>query len=258
MKLKVAVLQYDVPESTDDSVMKLDDMVNKAVKQGGELIVAPETAIGEGLEVKKTGVDYLPRLIEVVRKHGVYLATSFYKKDEGSMVNQGYIIAPDGKPVLDHKKVYPAKPEIENLDVVAGEEVKVIDTEIGKLGMLICKDGFNRYSHFLYGKLGELEAEIICIPTWSIGWKEMNTQEYVKGLYVYGSFASRAFILMSDCINKMFSSYGRSLIVSPIRGVLQEGSADKEEILVEKLDLDEVKKAREFDTWWQPKKRIII
>jgi len=38
---------------------------------------------------------------------------------------------------------------------------------------------------------------------------------------------------------------------------LKEGSPDKEEILIEELDLEEVKKAREFDSWWQPKKRVI-
>jgi predicted amidohydrolase len=173
------------------------------------------------------------------------------------MVNQGYIMGPDGKPALEHKKMYPAKPEVENLGVIAGKTLAIAQTKIGKLGMLICKDGFNRYSHFLYEKLGQLGVEIICIPSWSIGWKEVNTQEYVKGLYVYGAFASRAFVLMSDCINKSFNSYGRSLIVSPIRGVLKEGSVDREEMLIEELDLDEVAKARKFDSWWQPKKRII-
>jgi len=34
---------------------------------------------------------------------------------------------------------------------------------------------------------------------------------------------------MSDCTNKFLNAYGRSLIVSPIQGVLKEGSVDKEE-----------------------------
>jgi predicted amidohydrolase len=257
MKTIIAVLQYDVPEKTNDSFVKLDEMVNKAVKLGARLVVAPETAIGDGIEVKETGVDYFSRLAELAYKHRVYLSTSFYRKIDIGMINQGYIIDPDGKSLLEYKKIYPAKPEVENLSVVAGNEIRVVETEIGKLGMLICKDGFNRYSHFLYEKLGELGAEIICIPSWSIGWKEMNTQEYFKSLYVYGSFASRAYVLMSDCTNTMFNSFGRSLIVSPIRGVLKEGSIDKEEILIEELDLDEVKKARQFDSWWQPKSRKV-
>ena len=86
----------------------------------------------------------------------------------------------------------------------------------------------------------------------------MNTQEYVKALYVYGAFASRSFILVSGNLNIATNSFGRSLIVSPIRGVLKEGSINHKEILYEELDLDEVTKAREFDSWWQPKKKLEI
>lgn len=257
MNIKVAVLQYDCPEKSKASISKLDEMLSKAVKLGVQLVVAPETAIGDIEEVKQTGIDYFPKLSSLVKKHRVYLATSYYRKDSKGYINQGYIINPSGEPILDYAKIYPAKPEVENIGVVAGKEVSAVDTEIGKLGMLICKDGFNKYSHYLYKKLNELGVDIVCIPTWSIGWKEMNTQEYMKSLYVYGAFASRAFVLMSDCINKMFNSYGRSLIVSPIEGVLKEGSTDKEEILIQELDLDEVKKARRFDSWWQPKAKII-
>lgn len=158
---------------------------------------------------------------------------------------------------MDFRKIYPAKPEIDNLGVVSGDTLNIIDTPIGKLGMIICKDGFNKYSYFLYQKLNEFGVDIVCIPTWTIGWKEMNTQEYVKANFVYGAFASRAFVLMSDCTNKFLNAYGRSLIVSPIQGVLKEGSVDKEEILTAEIDLEEVKRAREFDSWWQPKKQII-
>jgi predicted amidohydrolase len=123
--------------------------------------------------------------------------------------------------------------------------------------MLICKDGFNKYSHFLYEKFNELGAEVICIPSWSLTWDEMNTQEYIKALYVYGAFASRAFVLVSGNLNVSTGSFGRSLIVSPVNGVLKEGSVNHKEILVDELDFSEVVRAREFDLHWQPEKRII-
>lgn len=70
MKVKVAVLQYDVPEKTGDAVVKLDEMVENAAGGAG-LIVAPETAIGEVGEVKETGVDYLSHLTALAKKHGI-------------------------------------------------------------------------------------------------------------------------------------------------------------------------------------------
>lgn len=259
MKIKVAVLQYDVPLSTSASINKLVALTAQAAKQGAKLVVAPETAVGEAMETKTTGVDHLESLADIAQQSKVYLATSYYRRVGKKFLNRGVIVAPDGKLVVEHVKVYPAKPEIKNLGVESGKNLKAAKTTIGTLGMIICKDGFNRYSHFLYEKLWALKVEIICVPAWSIGWKEINTQEYIKSLYVYGAFASRAFLLMADCINKPFDAYGgsfgRSLIVSPIQGVLKEGSVDKEEILIEELDLDEVKNAREFDSWWQPEVR---
>ena len=257
MKVKVAVLQYDCPEGTKESTSRLDEMVGRAAKLGAKLVVAPETAVGEAIETKKTGVDYLPDLAAIARRHKVHLATSYYKKERGGFFEQGYVVGPDGKPVVDHRKIYLAKPEIENLGVQGGGQLKVGGSRLGKLGMLMCKDGFNRYSHFLYERFNELGVEIICVPSWFIGWKELDTHQYVKGLFTYGAFASRAYVLVSGSLNEFLNSFGRSLIISPVRGVLKEGSPNKEEILVEELDLDEVRQARRFDSWWQPKERVI-
>lgn len=257
MKVKVAVLQYDVPEDSNSSFKKLEEMVGQAVWSGAKLVVAPETSVGNLQELAGDNYDHFPRLSEIAKNQKVYLATSYYTLDSEKVFEQGHIISPEGKSVLSHRKIYLAPPEVKD-GINAGNNLEVVDTEIGKLGMLICKDGFNKYSHFLYDKLGQMGAEIICIPAWSLGWKELDTREYVKSLYVYGAFASRAFVLMSGNLNKSSDSFGRSLIISPIKGVLKEGSDDRKEILTEELDLAEVVKARQFDSWWQPRKRSEI
>jgi predicted amidohydrolase len=259
MKVKVAVLQYDCPPESESSFGKLNEMVMQAAWAGAKLIVAPETAVGNADEVKMgNAADYFPKLAEIAKKHHVYLATSYYLNAKGHIYNKGCIISSEGNPVVSHHKIYTAKPEAENLGVTGGDSLEVGNSDIGKLGMLICKDATNKYSHFLYEKFNVLGAEIICVPNWSIDWKEINTQEYSKSMFTYGAFISRAFVLRSGNLNKFLNSYGRSLIVSPIRGVLKEGSTEHKEILYEELDLDEVKKAREFDSWWQPKEKVEI
>ncbi|MBI4130401.1 carbon-nitrogen hydrolase family protein [Candidatus Roizmanbacteria bacterium] len=230
MKLNVAVSQYKIPEKVEDSIEKLDEIAAQAAKQNVQLLVAPETAIGAL----------------------VAIATTFYTTDNSRYYNQGYIVSSTGEILHTHRKIYLAPPERDTDGISAGNNVAVSKTPLGNLSMLICKDGFNRFSHFLYEKLNKLGAEIICIPTWSLGWDEMKTDEYVNSLFVYGAFASRAFVLVSGNLNKETKSFGRSLIVSPIRGVLQKGSRDKEELFIADIDLEEVKKARAFDSWWQP------
>lgn len=258
MKIKVAVLQYECPEDVENSIKKLDEMVSRASQMGAKLVVAPETSIGMLGDVKTVGTDYLPEFVKIAKRHKVFLSTSFYKKEGDEIFNCGYIVNDEGDTVLEHKKVYLAPPEKNEQKISAGNSINSKETKIGKLGMLICKDGFTKYSHFMYEKFNELGTEIICAPTWSIGWKNtVGNDEYVKGLYIYGSFISRSYVLMAGNLNKSTESFGRSLIISPVTGVLQEGSTDKEEILIQEIDLNEVKRIREFDSWWQPEKRII-
>lgn len=258
MKQKIAIAQYNVPEKIADSFVKLNELARNASKKGAVLLVAPETAVGMLADVKEVSTDYyLPRLQKIAHDQSITIATSFYTRSDDSYFNQGYIVSSSGDVVHQHKKVYLAPPERENDGITGGKELTVSQTELGKLGMLICKDGFNRYSHFLYKKLNEMGVQIICIPTWSLKWDEMNTEEYIKALFVYGAFASRAYVLVSGNLNKETKSFGRSLIISPVRGVLREGSTDKEELIIEEVDLDEVEKARKLDSWWQPTKNLI-
>lgn len=260
MKVKVAVAQYDVQDSVTDSIKKLNEVAKNAVSQGASLLVAPETAIGMLADVKNVSTDYLPQLKKIANDNEIAIATSFYVGEGGKFYNQGYIVSSSGEVLLKHRKIYLAPPEIEEDGLTGGDKLDTADSELGKLGMIICKDGFNKYSHFLYQKLGEMGAETVAVPTWSIGWNKalgVDNSEYVKAMYVYGAFLSRSFFLVAGNLNKSTESFGRSLIISPVRGVLREGSKDKEELLIEEIDLEEVKKAREFDSWWQPKEKII-
>jgi predicted amidohydrolase len=257
MKVKVAVLQYEVPEDANQAFNKLAEMVSQASWSGAKLVVTPETALGELSKVEEAGDAHREEMVKIAKASGVYLCTSYYNYENNKIYNQGLIISPEGKVIVSHKKIYLAGSEIDD-GVVHGNEIKVENTEVGKLGMIICKDGFNKYSCSLYDKFAELGAEIICVPSWSLSWKELDTQEYIKSLYTFGAFQSRSFVLVSGNLNVSTKSFGRSLIISPVKGVIREGSADHKEVIIEELDLDEVKKAREFDLHWQPKEKIII
>ncbi len=256
-KIRVAVVQYDVPMSVESSFVKLDDLTREASRNSVQLLVVPETAIGMLGDVKSVGTDYLSRVQEIAQRNHIAFALSFYRRLNENYVNQGYIVSESGTVLHSTRKVYLAPPERDHDGITPGSEVTVSETPIGRLGMLICKDGFNRFSHFMYERLNQLGCEIMCVPTWSIGWKDFDVIPYVKSLYQYGAFASRAFVLVSGNLNTGTRSFGNSLIISPISGIVREGSPDKEEILIEDIDLNDVKKAREFDSWWQPNVRIV-
>jgi len=258
MKVKVAVAQYEVPNSHLDALVKLSKVVASASFFNVKILVVPETALGVLRDVKSTEQDYLPDLVNIAKQNNIYIASSFYRKEKNKYFNQGYIVSDEGEVVVRHQKIYLAPPEREEDGISPGNLLDIKRTEYGNLGMLICKDGFNDFSHFLYRKYDKLKADILCIPTWSLTFKELNTQEYIKTLYTYGAFTSRSFVLVSGNLNVSTGSFGRAMIISPIRGVIKEASTNHEELLVEELDLDKVKKARDFHSWWQPDKKVEI
>lgn len=258
-RVKVAVCQYDVPMQAEPAKVKLIEIAGRAKKEGVQLLVAPETAVSDLVDTKKDETDYLPVVQEIARETKIAIATSMYRLESGGYFNHGYVIGPRAEIWVEHKKLYPAPPEIED-GVLSGSSLEVADTPLARMGMLVCKDTFTRYSHYLYEKLGAEKVEIICVPTWSLGWNKTETgkysREYIRTFLEYGAFLTRSFILASGTLNQRFGSYGRAMIISPIRGVIRMGSTDKEELLVEEIDLGEVEDSRAWDEKWQPKERL--
>jgi predicted amidohydrolase len=254
MKIKVAVAQYVIPEAVEESLAKLESMAQEAKSRGADLIVAPECGLGYWAQLREHDRDFLPDLQSIAKRNSIAISTTFYRKDHSEYFNQGFVVSKTGEVLHSHKKIYIATPEEEE-NLSCGKDISVVDSYLGRLGMLICKDAFVTHSHYFYEKFFEWETELLCIPMWSLKW-EIFTEEQRKAYIVYAAFRSRAFVVMSSNLNPETGSFGRSMIISPIYGVLQEASADKEELLVQEIDLDEVKQARAYDAWWQPKKKL--
>jgi predicted amidohydrolase len=257
MKITIAVCQYEVPLTADDDYKKALSVATQAKELGAKLLVLPETALGMLGEVRDSSVSYFDLIRAIAVKARIAVATSFYHKETDSKIyNMGVVFTDEGKLALSHKKVYLATSEYLTDGVSAGKNVSVTTSRLGNLGMLICKDSFTKYSHLLYKRFGELLADIIIVPAWSLGTHDSEVKEYIKTLQTYGAFISRSFVLVSGNLNKETKSFGQALIIDPISGVLQIGSSDKEELLIETIDLARVKLARQFDKTWQPTQQL--
>lgn len=257
MKYKVAVVQYDVPDTHEKCLNKMEEILKYVKKKDVKLIVFPETALSFLANVKKYSENTTPILVDLAKKYQIHLSLSIYKKEKDKFVNQGLLISDSGDILIKQNKIYLAPPERDNDGITSGNDIKVSNSNIGNLGMLICKDSFNKYSHFIYEKFNDLKVNVITIPTWSLGIFPVINEFYVQGLITYGSFISRAFVLVSGNLNKETKSFGKAMIVDPELGVIAMGSNNKEEILIKEIDISRTDKLREFDTKWQAEKRVI-
>lgn len=135
---------------------KLDGWVAEAAGQGAELLLFPEYG---GIEIAMLGAraDNPPATVwrdrmaagegawldlhrRLARRHHVHiLAGSLCAATPEGVVNRAWLVAPDGSAVAQDKLILTPY-EREDMGLVAGRDLRVFDTALGAIGVLICYD----------------------------------------------------------------------------------------------------------------------
>jgi predicted amidohydrolase len=163
-------------------------------------------------------------LQEVARRLGIHLVWGTYERGPGRGVvyNASVLIGPSGDVLGVYRKTHPFCTEMRSRGgwVTPGDEVCVFDTDLGRIGMVICFDGD-------YPELSRIQAvqgaEIIARPSALLRsadiW-ELTTRAraYDNHVFVVGANATGA-----DPAGVLF--YGNSLIVTPIAEVVARAAS---------------------------------
>ena len=84
------------------------------------------------------------------------------ERDRYQIFNVAVLIGPDGKVAGKYRKAALPRSEIEG-GITPGTDYPVFDTRFGKLGMMVCYDGFFPE---VARQLGSHGAEVIAFPVW--------------------------------------------------------------------------------------------
>jgi len=142
--------------------------IEEAARQKADLVVLGETLTicGNGLSyadvaepIPGPSTDYFGGL---ARRHGLYLVVGLVERDRHLIYNVAVLIGPDGKVAGKYRKVALPRSEIE-AGITPGDAYPVFDTRFGKLGMMVCYDGFFPE---VARQLGNRGAEVIAFPVW--------------------------------------------------------------------------------------------
>ncbi len=94
------------------------------------------------------------------KQHDLYIVVGLVERDKHLVYNTAALIGPDGALVGKYRKVTLPRPEVD-WGVVPGNEYPVFDTRFGKVGIMICYDGFFPE---VARKLSNNGAEVIAFP----------------------------------------------------------------------------------------------
>jgi len=151
-----------------DKPAQFAKLIAQAAQKKADLVVLPEsiTVYGTGLSYAESAepipgpsTKYFGQL---AKKYDLYIVVGLYERAEHLVYNVAVLIGPDGNIVGKYRKVTLPRGEIEK-GVTPGHEYPVFETRFGKVGMMICYDGFFPE---VARELSKNGAEVIAWPVW--------------------------------------------------------------------------------------------
>jgi predicted amidohydrolase len=167
-KVRLASIHY-VPRGGAngmDNCRLFEPFLAQAAAQKADLVVLPETltATGNGLNYSQAAesipgpsTEFFGRL---ARQHDFFIVAGLVERDGSILYNVAALIGPDGKLAGKYRKLALPRTE-EDAGLMPGSDYPVFDTRFGKVGIMICYDGF--FPEVARG-LSLRGAEVIAFP----------------------------------------------------------------------------------------------
>lgn len=255
--VRIAVAQYE-PRVGDLERNRTEAVrwASEAAAAGVNLVVLPELAssgyaFADEAEAQRSAEDPeqgpLARALQAVcAEHGCHVAVGFDESASGARHNSAALIGPSGT-LATYRKLHLFYDE--KSWFAPGSELPVVETPIGRIGLIIC---FDLWFPEAARALALAGAEIIAVPTnWVASFKATvwDDRGYCQGDYIAMATAAQNGVVVACAdrvgVERGVTFLGASIIVGadgwPVAG---PASRDREELLVGDVDLDDVERAR--------------
>ena len=151
-----------------DNCRMYEPLIAEAARQKADLVVLGETLtymrLGKSYEAVAEAVpgpstEYFGQL---AKQHNLYIVAGLVERNGYLVHNTAALLGPDGSLIGKYRKACLPRSEIDG-GVAPGSEYPVFDTRFGKLGLMVCYDGFFPE---VARELTNCGAEVIAWPVW--------------------------------------------------------------------------------------------
>lgn len=171
-KVRLATIHHK-PSGTSprENCEEFASLIAEAAKQKADLVVLGETVPTASANVKSQKIHEMAEPIpgpstdyfgEHAKKNDLHIVLSLYERDRHLVYNSAVLLGPDGKLIGKYRKVCLPHGEVEK-GIAPGHDYPVFDTKFGKVGMMVCYDGFFPE---VARELSNRGAEVIAWPVW--------------------------------------------------------------------------------------------
>ena len=267
--LRIAAAQYDIGflRDWDCYDAKIRHWVATAAAEQSRLLLFPEyftmelaslfaedvyRSLSSQLDALQTLLDDFTSLFATLAKqHGLYIVAGTFpvQQADGSYRNRCYVFNPKGG--CDHQdKLMMTRFENEHWLITAGDEIKVFDTGLGRIGVNVCYD-----SEFpmIARRQVELGANLILVPSCTdtlAGYFRVRIGCQARAL------ENQCYVVQSPTVGQASWSEavdvntGAAAVYTPVdygfpdNGILAMGERDRPQWLYANLDLESVEPIR--------------
>jgi len=239
---RVACAQMCVGADLTENLEQCKSLSNEAAKQGAELLLLPECfpflgererdkfQVAEIIEPEKPG-PILRELMAMAQRNNLWIIAGGMPEIHPSSPTHTYntAVVVDGRGKLQriYRKIHlfdvdiPGGATLKESDATApGEELEVVDTPVGNVGLSICYD--LRFPE-LYRRLScEMGAEILVVPA---AFTAHTGKAHWHPLLRARAIENQAYVLAAGQAgrhNAKRESYGHSLVVDPWGKIIAE------------------------------------
>jgi N-carbamoylputrescine amidase len=271
---RVALIQMSCGPDPDANLDKAVERVKAAAKEGAQVVCLPELFRTQYFCQREDAnlfdlAETIPgpsseRLCAIAREQKITLIASlFERRAPGIYHNTAAVIQTDGKIAGLYRKMHiPDDPlYYEKYYFTPGDlGFKSFDTEVGKIGALVCWDQWYPEGARLTALKG---ANVLFYPT-AIGWHPSEKAEYGEAQYSAWQTIQRAHAIANGvyvaAVNRVglehgdiqgnrvegpgLEFWGGSFLADPFGRVIAQSPHDREDILIGEIDLKHLENIR--------------
>ncbi len=229
---------YDLDRCRSLAAEEIDrgfGLIGEACDKGANLIVTIEAFNGT-INLNDSRYDFsevaeaidgpvVTRFSEMARDRSVYIIGGLYTKRDENIYNSALLFGPDGELLSIFDKVH--LPAGEEKVVTPGDSYPVIETDYGRIGMLVCWD--LQYPEAAR-EVALGGADLIACPTW--GWEKRYglCRAYENGLFIGAAMGVPA-------SGEIWDFCDPSCIVDQMGRIVAEGNRTERSVVISEIDI---------------------
>lgn len=196
------------PGAPDRNVRRAEHVIAEAAARSSHIVLLPEVMdcgwthpSAEAWAGSIPGGRTCERLREAAKAHHVFVCAGLAERADGRLFNAAVLFSPAGDLLLHHRKIHEL--DFAQQLYARGDRLGVADSAWGRIGLMICADGFVE-GLAIGHTLAEMGASLILSPcAWAVPADHDNAAEPYGQLWVdsYGPVARRHGVIVAGCSN---------------------------------------------------------